>query len=177
MSIKLQGKPKLEKVSPANWIVANSAIMQALMDDPPVSFMAKDYLQYTRMVGELAARFTWQSVLVFDDEYRVRQAAQGFPWGTDAPHLSTVVLRDRALQQANNSNANKTSKQQGRRPVGQSGKELCLQYNAGNCTYGARCRLEHACSQCGSKDHPARDHRDAPGAATATATPPAGNSK
>ena len=47
------------------------------------------------MIGELACRFTWTSVLLFDEEYRQRQAAVGFPWGTEAPHLSTVLLRDR----------------------------------------------------------------------------------
>ena len=52
------------------------------------------------MVRELAARYTWQSVLLVDEEYRQRQAKQDFPWGTDAPHQGTVTLRDRGPQLA-----------------------------------------------------------------------------
>ena len=47
------------------------------------------------MIGELAARYTWQSVLLLYEEYRQRQAKQDFAWGTPDPHLSTVMLRDR----------------------------------------------------------------------------------
>ena len=96
------------------------------------------------MVRELAARYTWQSVLLVDEEYRQRQAKQGFPWGTDAPHLGTVMLRDRGLQLApqqkkatTGGNANRS------RPIGPSGKELCLQFNRGTFHYGARCQYEH----------------------------------
>ena len=49
------------------------------------------------MIGELGCRFTWQSVLVFDNEYRQRQHQEGFRWGSEAPYLATVVLRDRPL--------------------------------------------------------------------------------
>ena len=58
----------------------------------------RTYLQYTKMVGELAARYMWQSMLPFDEEYRQQQAKQGFPWWTDAPHLGTVMLRDHGPQ-------------------------------------------------------------------------------
>jgi len=161
LTLKLpQTKPKLDKVTPAHWIVANSRIMGVLMDTRPVGFTETAYLKYTQMVGELAARFTWQSVLVFDDEYRQRQAAEGFPWGTDAPHLSTVVLRDRAAAAPVATNtARQKGGRSGQRPVGPSGREVCLQYNRGQCMYGARCRMEHVCATCG-KEHPAREHRD-----------------
>ena len=75
------------------WVVASTRIMKAMMARP--DFCVKQYLTYTEMIGELACRFTWTSVLLFDEEYRQRQAAVGFPWGTEAPHLSTVLLRDR----------------------------------------------------------------------------------
>ena len=95
MTLKLNPKPKLDKVSPAMWITANSRIMGQMLDESGKNFDVRAYLQYTEM-GELAARYTWQSVLLFDEEYRQRQAKQGFPWGTDALHLGgTVMLRDR----------------------------------------------------------------------------------
>ena len=46
----------------------------------------------------MACPFTWLSGLLFD-EYRKRQTADGFTWGTEVPRLSTVVLHYRPQQQ------------------------------------------------------------------------------
>ena len=166
VTIKMNTKPKLEKVSPSAWIVANSRILAALMAKDS-TFDVAAYLKYTEMIGELGCRFTWHSVLLFDEEYRQRQTAEGFPWGTDAPHLATVVLRDRAStttaggKPKSGGGGNNSNGQRPRRPVGPTGKEVCMQYNRGACTYGLRCVYDHACSSCG-KDHPATQHPAAP---------------
>ena len=152
--IKLGSKPKLEKVTPAMWVVANSRIQRQLMMSP--GFDAASYLRYTEMVGEMACRFTWLSVLLFDDEYRQRQAAEDFKWGTDAPHLSTVTLRDRASTGTPVARRGGASGNQ-RGGSAASGREYCRQWNRGACSYGQRCNYEHACSTCG-KDHAAKDH-------------------
>ena len=56
------------------------------MLDESKNIDARAYWRYTEMVGELAACYTWQSLLLFDyEEYRQRQTKQGFPMGTDAP--------------------------------------------------------------------------------------------
>ena len=52
----------------------------------------------------MACRFTWLSGLLFD-EYRKRQTAEGFTWGTKVPRLSTVVLHHRPQQQQQQHNA------------------------------------------------------------------------
>ena len=82
VSLKKSYKPKLEKVSPSAWIVASGRILRRLMLDP--KFDTRAYLDYQEMVGELGCRFSWQSMLIFDDEYRKRQAQ--------------VVLRDGASE-------------------------------------------------------------------------------
>ncbi|XP_070209377.1 uncharacterized protein [Littorina saxatilis] len=158
VTLKLANKPKLEKVSPCHWIVANAKIMAKLMNT--VDFDHEAYLCYTEMVGELGARFSWQSVLLYDDEYRKRQSTSGFAWGTPNPHLSTVILCERAQQVPGNKSGKATTGSGGiRRPVGPSGKEVCLQYtNKGTCLYGSRCRFEHVCDTCG-KEHPGKDHQ------------------
>ena len=58
-----------------------------------------DYLAYTVKIGELATRFTWALVLLYDDDYRRRQAEMDFCWGSDAPHLSMVILKERPSSQ------------------------------------------------------------------------------
>ena len=70
VTLKLNPNPKLDKVSPAMWITANSRIMGQMLYESGKNFDVRAYLQYTEMVGELAARYTWQSVLLFDEEYR-----------------------------------------------------------------------------------------------------------
>ena len=166
VTLKINSKPKLDKVSPAMWVVANTRIMKAMMARP--KFCVEQYLTYTEMIGELACRFTWTSVLLFDEEYRQRQAAVGFPWGTEAPHLSTVLLRDRQ-QGAAGSTQQRRPYSQGpgghrARPVGATGREICLQFNTrGVCTFGNKCNFEHSCLTCGRDDHPSRDHASAGG--------------
>jgi hypothetical protein len=159
LTLKMNSKPKLEKVSPAAWIVANSRIMGHLLADP--KFNAVEYLRYSEMIGELGCRYTWQSVLLFDDEYRQRQWTEQFPWGTSAPHLSTVVLRDRALQPFRPSNgrggAPASSSQRAGHTSAAGRKETCRQFNRGQCSYGGDCIYRHACATCGGP-HPARDH-------------------
>lgn len=163
VTIKLpNAKPKLDKVSPSAWIVANAKIMATLLARSPDSFDVAAYIRYTEMVGELGCRFTWQSVLVFDDEYRHRQASEQFAWGTEAPHLATVVLRDRvtsaSTKRSGGGGGDSGSTGHRQRPTGPGGKEVCLQYNrGGSCAYGPRCKFEHACISCG-KDHPAVQH-------------------
>jgi len=161
VTLKLGARIKLEKVSPGMWMVANIRILRALMKAP--HFDVSQYLKYTEMVGELACRFAWQSVLLFDEEYRQRQAAGDFEWGTDAPHLSTVILRDRAAPLA----APRRQDGPQRRPVTNTGREICIQYNKGGCTYGQRCRFEHCCSIC-KAEHPAKDHTGPSGNKAAT---------
>ena len=92
VTLKLNPKPKVDKVSPAMWITANSRIMVQMIDESKTNSDVRAYLQYTETVGELVAHYTWKSVLLSDEEYRQWQAKQGFHWGTDAPHLGTVML-------------------------------------------------------------------------------------
>ena len=51
-------------------------ILKTLMK-ADTTFYVLQYLAVAEMMCELACRFTWSSVLLFDDEYRRRQAAAG----------------------------------------------------------------------------------------------------
>ena len=143
-------KPKLHAVSPAMWIAANARIMAALYGSGNLDHGAA----YTAKIGELASRYTWASVLAYDQEYRRRQAAARFRWGSDSQHLCTVLLKEKA---ATPRGIKQRGGQTGRR-VGPGGKEVCIQYNHGKCSYGPRCNFEHVCLLC-LQAHPQLDHR------------------
>ena len=89
-------KLKLESISPAQWIAANSCIRTELIlrGKLPASQML-NYLSSTAKIGDLALRYSWLSVLYYDNEYRYFQAQYKFEWGRDAPHLATTSLRER----------------------------------------------------------------------------------
>ena len=115
-------KPKLHAVSPGMWIAANARIIEALYDSDDLDHgAAKDYVAYTAKIGELASRYTWTSVLAFDQEYPRRQAAARFPWGSDSQYLCTVLLKEKA---ATPTGTKPRGGQAGRR-VGPGGKQVC----------------------------------------------------
>ena len=121
----------------------------------------KDYIAYTAKIGELATRFSWPSVLLFDKEYRERQAMYNFRWGVDCPHLSTVFLKERVSTSGwKPKGAGAYGKQSSRGNVAASSegpRPFCKQFNRGACTYGTRCNFEHSCSECRG-NHSFADH-------------------
>ena len=87
-------KPKLESVIVAQWTVANTQIMHRLISSKQlVSYDdIKSYLAYTVKVMQLCTRYTWVSILRFDDEFRQLQDFYQGPWTYDSNHLHTVHL-------------------------------------------------------------------------------------
>lgn len=137
---------KAENVSPSQWIIGNASILAEILDECEVSEatanFTKDYLSYTAKIGDLGGRFTWQSVMLYDDEYRSLQSRYGFRWGTDSNHLSTVILTPRE-----------------QKPVGKKSKmnhnsKTCGYYNMGKeCPHEPHCKFAHVCEIC-RKTHP-----------------------
>ena len=148
---------KLLNVTPAQWIAANTKILMEMiaeMSSLPhqiASQVVHDYLVYTTKVGELATRFTWASVLLFDDDYRRRQAELDFRWGSDAPHLSMVVLKERPV------NSKKPGEfKQPKAANAKSTSSHCGYFNQGKeCPYGVDCKFPHVCAICGKKSQQA----------------------
>lgn len=153
LTYKSGSKPKLDKIQPAQWTVANVRILAEILikDDVDKLSTTLDYLSYTAKMGEYATRYTWSSVIIFDDEYRRRQAQFGFRWGSDSPHSSMLLLRERERL---------PKPKYGVKPKVNSGNSgTCNNYNNGReCIFGAKCRFRHECEICGS-DHPSIKHK------------------
>ena len=111
------------------------------------------------MICKLAMRYTRQSVLMFDVEYRQCQAAHKFAWGDQAPHLAVngLILCDCPLQttplwkQASSSgNVNNLRAHPAR---------WCAFSTTGAPAPMVPSVFSTTCSSCG-KDHPFRDHTE-----------------
>ena len=157
-------KPRLKDVTPHQWGIGNARILSRLIADGTLSSSeVPDYLAYTVKVHQLALRFEWESVLMYDKEYRSLQAdLDDLPWGADVGHLSTVHLLPK---QAAAAVTTRPAQQSAARPKPprktgpldpKSGREICIGYNTGRCSYPG-CRYLHVCSTC-SADHPASEH-------------------
>ena len=153
-------KNKLDNVTPAQWVAANSRILADILLKDLVGHEAMvnvvlDYLAYTVKIGELAMKHTWASVLVYDDEYRYLQCQHGLPWGSDSPHLvsTNLVKRTKPEQCGQGGYINKEP-------------PTCNYYNEGRHCPHNPCRFRHACKECG-KNHPKVEH---PGSTTTPAS-------
>lgn len=87
-------KPKLESISIAQWVVGNTRILHNLLSSGklPSPQNVQHYLAYTVKVMELSSKFSWPSVLQYDDEFRHIQAVYNYLWSFDSHHLHTVIL-------------------------------------------------------------------------------------
>lgn len=146
-------RTKLSDISPAAWTYANSRIQDRLCAEGRLDVQGnRDYLMYTSKVGELAMRYTWNSVVAYDNEYRVQQAEHGFRWGADIQHLAYTLLVAKPVTQPQR----KSHPTQQRRQA--SPQEVCRNYNNNRCTR-SNCRFRHVCSKQGcNQGHPATEH-------------------
>lgn len=155
-------KPKLEDVQPAQWVSANSIILAEMIQqdkpDIPLSTLVLDYMSYTVKIGQLANRYTWSSVILYDDEYRDLQFHHQYRWGSDSSHLSTITLVERPERFKRQFNKPTRSEKGSASSLSPSPKfdRPCTYFNEGNCFHKEKCKFPHTCSQCG-KGHAAVD--------------------
>ena len=161
-------RPPLHKVSISQWNSANAKILDNLIMDGSVNINSiPDYLAYTQKINRMYDRYEWETVLLYDREYRQLEASVAMRWGTDVRHLSDVHLRDKPSGNQSHAQARRDRKAVtgGKGKQSQvdpkSGKELCIKYNKGSCNY-SNCKFAHVCSRC-LEGHPASEHQQGNG--------------
>ena len=149
-------KPKLESVTVEQYSIANLRIFYELLFSNRLPTMEdiREYLSFSIKVMELAKRYTWLSVLKYDDEYRVLQHTYGFSWGTDNSHLHEVVLLPRwavknSLRRGLGSSESPSSG--GKKILTAShtegGLEICRSFNSSRGCERASCKFLHVCNR------------------------------
>ena len=151
------GVDGLSSVNPHQWSAANARIMYELMTQQKWSAeKLADYMAYIVKIAELAICYDWQSVLAYDYQYRQLQATLKFPWASDTPHLHQTVLKEQKVMGSNKFLQRKTKFTRPADPC--TGKEICIKFNTGECSFGGKCRYIHSCSKCFSANHNLKNH-------------------
>jgi hypothetical protein len=166
--MKAPKRVQLENVTPLQWTGASIRILCELTRTGELkSENVFQYLAYMAKVTQLAEHHMWRSVLYYDRAYRQAQAQNGFPWGSDSPHLATVHLKPRGAALVTDVNASRGVKRApsaGTASRHQKDKDMtptspCRLYNRnGECPF-TPCRFRHICSapNCG-QSHPLAQH-------------------
>ena len=168
-------KPLAEQVSLAQYLSANARIMARLILEGRLRTEdILDYLEYTADIGDYAQVCDIPSVMLYDQEYRKKQARKGAKWGTADIHLSTFYLqKKRGRHDASPTSVTPTPRAvKPPRQVDRRGVEICRSYNAWGCNRD-QCRYSHVCSLC--KDpHPKSSHLAGNSTLTPGERPPSG---
>lgn len=151
-------KPKLSSVTVEQFNIANLRIFYELLFSSKLPSMQeiREYLAYSVKVLELATKYSWQSVLHYDDEFRVLQHTYGYPWSTDHSHLHEVLLIPRWAAKSTASGAGYNSSYNpgesgnlksfivARLP---NGEEICRLYNSKKGCQRSPCKYSHVCNR------------------------------
>ena len=153
-------KPKLENVSPMQWMGASIRIMRALNSQGSLKTSDCDkYLAYMEKISDLASTYTWASVRTYDRRYREWQAQDKCQWGTDNIHLASINLKTLATPQATNNQRGTPAKRPSGPQAGNKASDKCRQYNLDQCTFGSKCKYQHKCLAPGcDANHPVYEH-------------------
>lgn len=121
-----------DQYAAANMRLLNFLLESGLLHRNDVEF----YLAFSANIFDLAAKYTWPSILIFDRHYRELQAHHGFKWGTYAPQLEMQLLQPKSAQPA--LNLGRTTDYQ----------EDCKMFKAkGICRFGDKCKFRHVRGQ------------------------------
>lgn len=148
--------PALDTITLSQWMGASVKILNVLLERQNMNVRAiQDYLAYIVKVSELIEEHTWQSVILYDNEYRKLQHRHGFRWGSDSQHLHTRFLKKRQ----GSSFSNTTPPAGARANKSSTDQPICKLYNSPTGCHWPRCKFQHICITpgCGKK-HPEYTH-------------------
>ncbi|CAC5414514.1 unnamed protein product [Mytilus coruscus] len=165
MEFRVGKKKTLDKISMEEWGFANIQILQELLKRN-TAINVNTYLNYTADIFRLDSKYVWYSVLLYDKEYKDKQAEEKFTWGTyrqDLRDFQLVSKREnpttRAMNDATKPHGKQSANNDRRRgPFLPDGREICRSFNNNSC-YRQDCRMMHHCAICMSSSHSAiSDH-------------------
>ena len=150
-------RPKLlpEHVSLAQWSGANARIMKTMIRNGSLQTPDEmcEYLDYVETVSDYAQVNTLPSVLLYDHEFRRRQAEKNRPWDCEDFHLANFYLCKKDSVPRDTSGKTRPG------GVRQMSVEICRNFNGVGCLRET-CRYAHVCAVCRVSGHSRSAHRD-----------------
>ena len=155
-----ESRPKLESVTPLQYIGASLKIVREMvLDDGADIEVVMQYIGYIIKIANMGQRFNWQSVLKYDSEYRKYQATGHFPWGADNAWAMLMFLKDNTSKPLHIETHTHT--QHGyRRNIHDphTGNIVCEKFNGRQGCSLKACRYAHTCKTCFSGTHGEFNH-------------------
>ena len=164
VTIKAGRQTRLDSITPAQWVAANSCILADIIRKSPdgnVRELVCDYMSYTTKIGELACKYTWKSVILYDNEYREKQHLFLFRWGSDSAHLHTVQLVPRKPTWEEGKEKKRyggRSEKEPQSPKDSTKAPLCWNWNKEVPCTRSPCTYQHVCEWCKSAAHTRLKH-------------------
>ena len=146
-------KIKLENVTLQQWVIANTRIFNALVTKGklPTHDDVQHYLAYTIKIMELANRYEWKSVLMYDNEFRKIQAMYNYPWSFDSNHLHTVTLTPLTTQATINNSTRPRDRSSNAlnsfASLTADSKVICRNFNSPRGCNFSKCAYAHVCNR------------------------------
>ena len=106
---------------------------------------------------ELSSKFSWPSVLQYDDESRHIQAVYNYPWSFDSHHLHTVILEPKRYAGGKSTSGSAPAN------FSPDGRVICRNFSRVKGCSLADCHFAHVCNHqvngrgCGLA-HPSHSH-------------------
>ena len=164
-----ESKPKVTDVTLPEWISANARILIKLIDSQDITTLqeVKEYMEYTKKIGDHARENFIPTVMRFDDKFRKDQAQKSWSWDHDDPFLlhNNLIKRPtsyggRATNASQGRQASRNTPNVGRQAVYDSrGREICRQFQSTNGCSRPGCIYSHVCMAPGCEgQHPRCQH-------------------
>ena len=110
---------------------------------------ASELIQYNHVIHTASMTYSWNNVYAYDIDFRLHMARHPQrSWSVILQQAWNLRLKDRhefgdRRHHSNGSNNQGSGKK----------RDICFRFNAGKCTYGARCKFDHRCGICGKHGH------------------------
>ena len=114
---------------------------------------ATELIQYNHIIQTVAVSYSWDNVYQYDKEFRRHMERHpSHSWGVILQQAWTMFLKDIIVH---HSNATPSENFSGCHDPAKAGVacKLCIDFNAGHCSYSNKCKFEHKCGFCEKFGH------------------------
>ena len=156
--LKDKNKVTLESVTEAQWAGASIRILQSNLDKMDHEEIDA-YLEYMVQISDYLQVCKPPSVMLLDEEHRIRVARGGRRWD-EIDQMKAFFYLEKKEDDADDKK--KAPSSYGKKSNVNGEKQLCYDFNKEEGCHRSYCRFAHICSICKSSAHPRHKHNAPP---------------